>query len=308
MKRLAAGLTLALAAGVACAQMQGGVMESQKQGTAAITSGTINGATIGATTPKTGVFTTVGVGTSAPQSMGFDVSSYLIGIDASAGGSIGPLGLVSDTVGRTVRFTDSTKTYTGGLSVLSSRLILAASTAGLPLSFESGGAEQLRLGTTASAVNYGQVAGSTSTNPVIVSAQGTDATITLQLAPKSSSPNAGAVLVKNSGTGATAIRTAQTTAPTCTTNCGTSPSVAGTDSAGIVTMGSSGVPASGWVVTFNGTWSAVPACIVQSALATMVVGKMPIAVVATTTTLTVTTNGTAPATSDKYQYICIGVS
>ena len=104
------------------------------------------------------------------------------------------------------------------------------------------------------------------------------------------------------------LRSTQTTAPTCTSNCGTSPSVAGGDTAGIVTMGATGSPASGWVLTFNGTWAAAPSCIVQSALSTMVVGKMPIAVVTNTTTMTVTTNGTAPANSDKYQYICVGVS
>lgn len=114
------------------------------------------------------------------------------------------------------------------------------------------------------------------------------------------------VLVQGTGTGATQLSATQTTAPTCTTNCGTSPSVAGTDTAGIVTMGGTGSPASGWVVTFNGTWASAPACLVQSALSTMVVGKMPIAVVTTTTTITVTTNGTAPANSDKYQYICVG--
>jgi hypothetical protein len=108
--------------------------------------------------------------------------------------------------------------------------------------------------------------------------------------------------------GAAQVSYAQTTAPTCTTNCGTSPSVAGNDTAMIVTMGSSGVPASGWVITFNGTWPAAPSCIVQSALGTMVVGKMPIAVATTTTTITVTTNGTAPSTSDKYAVHCFGVS
>ncbi len=108
--------------------------------------------------------------------------------------------------------------------------------------------------------------------------------------------------------GAAQVSYAQTTAPTCTTNCGTSPSVVGTDTAGIVTMGASGVPASGWVVTFNGTWPAAPSCVVQSALTTMVVGKMPIAVQTSTTTMTVTTNGTAPGNSDKYAYHCIGVS
>lgn len=116
------------------------------------------------------------------------------------------------------------------------------------------------------------------------------------------------VLIQGTGAGATQLAATQTTAPTCSTNCGTSPSVAGTDTAGIVTMGASGVPASGWVVTFNGTWATAPACVVQMALAGMVVGKMPLTVATTTTTLTVVTNGTAPANSDKYAYLCIGVS
>jgi hypothetical protein len=103
-----------------------------------------------------------------------------------------------------------------------------------------------------------------------------------------------------------AIRGSQATPPTCSSNCGTSPSVAGSDGVMTVTMGSSGSPASGWVVTFNGTWAAAPACIVQSALTSMVVGKMPIAVQTTTTTMTVTTNGTAPANSDKYSVHCQG--
>lgn len=100
----------------------------------------------------------------------------------------------------------------------------------------------------------------------------------------------------------------QNAVPTCSSNCGTSPAIVGSDTSMTITMGSSGVPASGWVVTFNGTWAAAPSCIAQSALSTMVVGKMPIAVQTTTTTATVTTNGTAPATSDKYFMHCIGIS
>jgi hypothetical protein len=114
------------------------------------------------------------------------------------------------------------------------------------------------------------------------------------------------VLVIGTGTGATQFSATQTTPPTCSSNCGTSPSVVGTDTAGIVTMGASGVPASGWVVTFNGTWAAAPACIVVSALVGMAAGKAPIVVATTPTTITVTTNGTAPATSDKYAYQCVG--
>jgi hypothetical protein len=101
------------------------------------------------------------------------------------------------------------------------------------------------------------------------------------------------------------IRTGQQTAPTCTTNCGTSPSVAGSDTAGRVTMGSSGSPASGWVVTFNGTWANAPRCTVWMSKSGMVTGKKPIVVVTSTTTFTVTTDGTAPATTDTYDYHCI---
>jgi hypothetical protein len=96
-----------------------------------------------------------------------------------------------------------------------------------------------------------------------------------------------------------------TIVPSCSSNCGTSPSVTGVDSAFTVTMGATGAPASGWVVTFGVAWDAAPSCVVQSALAGMVVGKMPIVAATTTTTLTVTTNGTAPANNDKYHVLCM---
>lgn len=99
----------------------------------------------------------------------------------------------------------------------------------------------------------------------------------------------------------------QAVAPTCSTNCGTSPSVVGADTAMRVTMGSSGVPASGWVVTFNGTWAAAPICGVTMAKTGMVTGKDALTVVTTTTTITVVTNGTAPATTDVYSIQCFGV-
>lgn len=106
----------------------------------------------------------------------------------------------------------------------------------------------------------------------------------------------------------TQVRTAQATAPTCSSNCGTSPSVAGSDTAMTVTMGGTGSPTSGFVITFNGTWATAPACTGAPALAGMVVGKLPIVIATTTTTITVTTNGTAPATSDMYHFHCIGIS
>ena len=42
------------------------------------------------------------------------------------------------------------------------------------------------------------------------------------------------------------------------------------------------------------------------AKAGMVVGKLPLTVVTTTTTITVVTNGTAPAVTDKYHFHCVG--
>jgi hypothetical protein len=92
--------------------------------------------------------------------------------------------------------------------------------------------------------------------------------------------------------------------PTCATNCGTSPTLSGVDSSFTLTMGASGTPASGFIVTFNGTWAAAPQCTVSMGLSGMAVGKLPLTVVTTTTTATVVTNGAAPANSDVYHFRC----
>lgn len=115
------------------------------------------------------------------------------------------------------------------------------------------------------------------------------------------------VLLQGTGTGPTQISSMQTTPPTCTSNCGTSPSVAGSDSDMRVTMGASGSPASGFVITFNGTWAAAPVCSATMATTGMVVGKLALTVVTTTTTITIVTNGTAPANSDTYAIMCRGL-
>lgn len=115
------------------------------------------------------------------------------------------------------------------------------------------------------------------------------------------------VLLQGTGTGATQIASTQTTPPTCSSNCGTSPSVAGTDSDMRVTMGAAGSPASGFVITFSGTWAAAPVCSATMSTTGMVVGKLPLTVVTTTTTITVVTNGTAPGNSDTFAIQCRGV-
>ncbi len=94
------------------------------------------------------------------------------------------------------------------------------------------------------------------------------------------------------------------TAPTCATNCGTSPTLTGTDSSFTLTMGAAGSPASGFVITFSTAWDAAPQCTGSMALAGMAVGKLPLTFVTDTTTLTIVTNGTAPANSDMYHFQC----
>jgi hypothetical protein len=93
--------------------------------------------------------------------------------------------------------------------------------------------------------------------------------------------------------------------PTCSSNCGTSPSVTGVDSSFTVTMGAAGTPASGFVITFSGTnWASAPQCTGTMGLAGMAVGKMPIVIATTASQMTVTTNGTAPSNSDVYHFRC----
>jgi hypothetical protein len=116
----------------------------------------------------------------------------------------------------------------------------------------------------------------------------------------------GTITLGATGTAAVQLGATQTTVPTCTTNCGTPGNVCtGTDTFMICTMGTT--PASGMQVNFNGTWPAAPACIVQMALAGMVVGKQVLTAATTTTTITLVTNGTAPVAGDKYAIQCGGV-
>lgn len=114
----------------------------------------------------------------------------------------------------------------------------------------------------------------------------------------------GSATFTGQGTAPIQLGSSQVTDPTCTANCGTSPTVVGSDSDFRVTMGATGVPASGWVITFNAAWDVAPVCHVTMGLAGMVVGKLPLTVATTTATMTVVTNGTAPAVSDVYGAQC----
>lgn len=99
------------------------------------------------------------------------------------------------------------------------------------------------------------------------------------------------------------LRSSQTTVPTCTTNCGTSPSISGSDTSMIVTLGT-GSPASPVTVTFNGTWGAAPACVA----ANRTTAGNNVNRVDTTTTTAVIYFASGPSASDLVAVHCIGVS
>jgi hypothetical protein len=92
------------------------------------------------------------------------------------------------------------------------------------------------------------------------------------------------------------IVSAQATAPALT-SCGTNPSITGTDTAGIVTMGT-GTP-TGCIITFNVAYVSAPYCVV-SWIATPL-GSQSYATSNTAITLTQTATS-----SNKVQYVCVG--
>jgi hypothetical protein len=90
-----------------------------------------------------------------------------------------------------------------------------------------------------------------------------------------------------------------TAAPTIASGFGTTPSIAGTDSAGRVTVGSGGTDVTG-TVTFAATWSTAPACVCNNEVTTLLCKAT-----ASTTTL-ILTSATAFTAADTLTYICVG--
>lgn len=98
----------------------------------------------------------------------------------------------------------------------------------------------------------------------------------------------------NSAGAPTHIATQQQTPPALT-SCGSgSPTIVGTDEAGIVTMGTS---ATGCVITFNVAYTAVPFCVVTW-IATPLASQSYVTAAATITLTQTSTSG------NKAQYIC----
>lgn len=89
------------------------------------------------------------------------------------------------------------------------------------------------------------------------------------------------------------------TAPSITANCGTSPSVAGTDVAGRITVGTGGSDTS-CTLTFANAWTTAPACTVGDESTSLLLKG-----IATTTTLIISA-ATPFGASDKIVYNCYG--
>lgn len=88
-----------------------------------------------------------------------------------------------------------------------------------------------------------------------------------------------------------------TTAPALGVNCGTAPSIAGNDYAGVVTMGT-GTPVA-CTITFNTAYVAAPTCVVSSQTA---YGTSTLSYTVSTTAIT---TGQAAIDSNKVSYVCV---
>lgn len=152
-----------------------GTMATQNANAVAITGGSINGATIGATTASTGVFTTLTA--TGQTSLGGDSSNPSLLVSAVSG------------VARYIKATGSAS---------SNVFLEAVSTGGNPgfvftsrgtgshafTTNSNTGTVQFQVSHTASAVNYVQVTGSATGGQPLISPQGSDTNVSLSLTSK----------------------------------------------------------------------------------------------------------------------------
>jgi hypothetical protein len=173
-----------------------GTMAEQDATAVAITGGTINNTTIGATTATTGVFTTLqttgssGFGTSVPTANRVVVkggaSAQCFRVEASTGG-FANIDIHSD---RTSGNLGGFRAFQGSDTQGSYEMLPQAdkSATFFQLGFgTSGPTTQFVISRTASSVNYVQVTGAATTIQPIISAQGSDGNIALNLRSKGTS-------------------------------------------------------------------------------------------------------------------------
>lgn len=153
-----------------------GTMATQDANNVAITGGSINGTTVGSTTPAAGTFTTL---TATGQT--------------SLGGAAGSEGLRVVTTASAINWVEAAGTSTAfGTVAVSANGASSAVNLGLRsrgsgsliLGTNSGAQTQAVVSHTASAVNYVQVTGAATTGAPVISAQGSDASVQLRFSAK----------------------------------------------------------------------------------------------------------------------------
>ncbi len=163
-----------------------GTMATQNANNVAITGGAINNTTIGATTPSTGVFTTLtATGTS---SFGTGSANYLTAV-----GSAGAPALYTQGSGTNIQMSLSSK-GSGNLSFQTNTFAQ----------------QQLVVSHTASAVNYVQVTGAATGSIPSISSQGSDANVALRLLFKGNgggTPGGGIILGNSAAWAGLAVQT-----------------------------------------------------------------------------------------------------
>jgi hypothetical protein len=159
-------------------------MAEQNANAVAITGGTINGTTVGATTPAAGTFTTVTTPTvrttGASQSF-TNTTGEALRITDGASATSGYLNISNEIA-------SATRTYANGAATNVGITWISKGTGAH--NFASAGAAgtlQMAVSHTASAVNYVQVTGAATTGQPTISAQGSDTNIGLRLQTKGDS-------------------------------------------------------------------------------------------------------------------------
>lgn len=163
-----------------------GTMATQNANAVAITGGSINGTTIGATTASTGVFTTLtatgqtslggAAGSEAFRAVPFASQTSRLEVTGGVNGG---------NVKAYVAGTGSTELWVSSLG-----------TGAVRFQTNAGATEQMRVSNTASAVNYVQVTGGSTGNYPSIVGTGSDASVGLQLAGKG-----GTIDFRNNGVG-----------------------------------------------------------------------------------------------------------
>jgi hypothetical protein len=164
-----------------------GTMAEQDATAVAITGGTINNTTIGATTASTGRFTSVTTPSVTATTLDLALNSVSTGsVNFSSAG--GQLFKISDGGAYGGYWNAFSASGSPSLRAIGNVSGAIDTNSAVPIQFRTNlgtsGAEQFRVGHTASAVNYVNVTGGATSNSPVISAQGSDAAVALSITSK----------------------------------------------------------------------------------------------------------------------------